>query len=575
MQQFKSLGTLRRNMQTVETFGGYNHNRKIREGEWYDEKNMTSDDYPVLATRAPRRTVRELTEPAGLLAKDAMAVVEGTDVVYNGYRVAMALSETGPKQLISMGAYLLIWPDKKYLNTQDLSDWGSMENSVSAQGAVTVTLCDREGSAYGNYTVSDTAPADPEDGDRWMDTGNPAVPVLKEFSAASGMWVTIPTTYLKISATGIHAGFTQYDGVTISGLRDALAEVNGSHVIYATGEDYLVVAGIMRQSELVQDGGVTVRRAVPEMDYVTECGNRVWGCKYGLVDGKPVNEIYASKLGDFKNWNCFMGLATDSWAAGRGSDGVFTGAISHLGHPLFFREDCIEKVYPSATGAHQIVTMKARGVQRGCWRSLTIVGETLLYKSRSDVCAYAGSLPASVSKELGELVYTDARAGAVGSKLYLSMREGESGPWSLFVYDVERGIWHREDETQAMMFAEMDGELYYIDEATDTLVCAGGGSESVPWQVTSGVIGYDLAENEYISRLVIRADTTAAVLMEVQYDEGEWVHGGMAQGRGLGSFVLPLGPRRCDHLRIRLSGVGACRIYSIAKYVQKGSDVHR
>ena len=66
-----------------------------------------------------------------------------------------------------------------------------------------------------------------------------------------------------------------------------------------------------------------------------ECGNRLWGCKYGLVDGETVNEIYASKLGDFKNWNCFAGLSTDSYAAARGSDGPFTGAADYLGQPRF------------------------------------------------------------------------------------------------------------------------------------------------------------------------------------------------------------------------------------------------
>ena len=56
-----------------------------------------------------------------------------------------------------------------------------------------------------------------------------------------------------------------------------------------------------------------------------------------MTDGKAVNEIYASKLGDFKNWNCYAGRSTDSYVATRGSDGPFTGAADYLGSPLFFR----------------------------------------------------------------------------------------------------------------------------------------------------------------------------------------------------------------------------------------------
>lgn len=561
--------------QMLQEFRGYNHNLRIREGEWYNETNIMSEDYPVLSTRRQRREITTLSRPAGCIVKDAMALVDGTDVIYNGYTVEMGLSTAEsmcPKQLISMGAYLLIWPDKKFLNTQDFSDKGSMEHSFAARGTVTIKLAQADGTEYGSYVTGATAPQNPANGDLWMDTSNEAVPVLKEWSEYSAMWVTIPTTYIKISAGGIGTGFEQYDGVEIAGLTGSAEEFNGSHVIYAKDDGWIVVVGIMTTAQITQTGGLTVTRAVPDMDFVTECGNRVWGCKYGLVNGEPVNEIYASKLGDFKNWSCYMGLATDSFAAGRGSDGVFTGAITHLGHPLFFKENCIEKVYPSSAGAHQIVTVEGRGVQKGCWRSLAIVGETLYYKSRVDVCAFTGSLPGSVSDALGDETYTDARAGAVGGLYYISMKDSANA-WHLFVYDTEKGIWHREDNTRAMMFAAMDGELYFIDETSGKLYgCGGADSGDIPWSVESGVIGFDLAENEYVSRFVVRCDTVGPVNLEIQYDEGTWMDRGSWSGQGLGSFVLPVAPRRCDHLRIRFSGTKAIKIYSITKYVEQGSD---
>lgn len=587
--QLPSLNLAGASQQMLQEFRGYNHNLRIREGEWYEETNIMGEDYPVLSTRRQRREIRALNDPAGCIAKDAMAVVEGANVVYNGYTIEMGLSTAAtdcPKQLVSMGAYLLIWPDKKYLNTQDLSDRGSMENSYAADGTVTLQLSKVDGTAYSGYTASDTEPENPANGALWMDTSNPDVPVLKEWSEASAMWVQIPTTYIKISATGIGTGFEQYDGVEIGGLTGSAEEYNGSHVIYAKDDDWVVVVGIMTTGQITQTGGLTVKRSVPDMDFVTECDNRVWGCKYGLVDGKPVNEIYASALGDFKNWNRFMGLSTDSFSAGRGSDGVFTGAITHQGHPLFFRENCIERVYPSSAGAHQIITVEGRGVQQGCWRSLAIVGETLYYKSRVDVCAYTGSLPQSVSAALGDETYSDARAGCVGPLYYISMKNS-AGVWHLYVYDTEKGIWHRQDATKAMMFCTMDGELFFIDEDTDKLLgCGGADSGDMGWSITSGVIGFDLTENEYVSRFVIRCDTQGAVHLEVRYDEEtenvsvgntiatieKWQDKGTVTMSGLGSFVLPVAPRRCDHLRYRLSGNASCKIYSITKYVEQGSD---
>lgn len=47
---------------------------------------------------------------------------------------------------------------------------------------------------------------------------------------------------------------------------------------------------------------IELERKAPEMDFVIECGNRLWGCRYEVTDqSRLYNEIYASKLGDFKN----------------------------------------------------------------------------------------------------------------------------------------------------------------------------------------------------------------------------------------------------------------------------------
>lgn len=568
----------------VDVFRGYNHNLKINMGynsslrvnacEFFDMQNLTSEYYPLMSTRKARKQIDTITAPAGLITKDAVIYVDGSKVVINGLPVEMDLSTASgmvPKQLISMGAYLLIWPDKKYINTADLNDKGSMESSITISGQVTVTLCRRDGGDIGAYTKSPTAPEDPADKDYWMDTSG-AKPGLYQWDANSMMWIAIATTYIKISAANIGAGFEQFDGVKVSGFQDA--SLNQTYAIYAKDTDYIVVVGILTDA-VEQTGGVTVKREVPDMDYLTECDNRIWGCKYGLVGGKAINEIYACKLGDFKNWNCFMGLSTDSYAVSRGSDGVFTGAATYLGNPIFFKEDCIEKVYPAANGAHQVVTTIANGVQKGSWRSLRIVGNVLYYKGVKSVCAYTGSLPATISAELGEEEYRNARAGSIGGRYYISM-QGADDAWTMLVYDTQRGLWHREDATQAMCFTEHDEHLLYIDEPTGKLMQTDGGeNESFTWNATTGVIGFSEAGEKYLSRFVIRADVQGTFKLEMRYDEEDWYEKGFYHGvAGIKSFVLPVSPRRCDHVSIRVSGKGTCKVYSVAAYYEKGSDVH-
>ena len=40
--------------QMTDAFGGYNHNLKIGDGEFYDMENLTSSYYPLMANREPR-----------------------------------------------------------------------------------------------------------------------------------------------------------------------------------------------------------------------------------------------------------------------------------------------------------------------------------------------------------------------------------------------------------------------------------------------------------------------------------------------------------------------------------------
>ena len=58
----------------VDLFSGYDHNLKIGPGEFYDTKNLTTDHYPLLATRRKRGVVSTLTAGQGMIEKDALEI---------------------------------------------------------------------------------------------------------------------------------------------------------------------------------------------------------------------------------------------------------------------------------------------------------------------------------------------------------------------------------------------------------------------------------------------------------------------------------------------------------------------
>ena len=584
--KYPYLSELRTSRQMIDVFRGYNHNLRIGEGEFYDMKNLTSNDYPVLSPRERRGIYKTPGVPQGMVAKDTLCYVDGGDFIIDGERIPMGLTVERdadgniiPKNLISMGAYVIIMPDKRYINTSDLTDYGSMEASATTFEPVSFTLCTLDGAEYEDVTVRDTAPSYPKNMDYWLDTST-TPNSLKQYSATSAMWVSVATTYVKIASAGIGAPFEEGDGVKIAGIADkSIADLNNTMIIMGRGDNHIVVTGIL-PAALTQEAPVTVTRQMPNMDFVIESENRLWGCRYGeALNGEMVNEIYASKLGDFKNWNCFMGISTDSYAVTVGTDGPFTGAIAHLGYPLFFKEGCMHKIYGNYPANYQVLTTACRGVQKGCSGSLAIVNETVLYKSRAAVCAYDGSLPYEISAALGDANYSRATAGVLGNKYYISMRD-DAGGYNLFVYDMLRGMWHREDGTRALAFCTCGGELYYIDPTFNQIKTVRGTGEPekqpIEWEAITGVIGTDSPDKKYISRLDVRMslELGARVYFFVQYNStGAWEQLYTMTGTTLQSFAVPIKPRRCDHLRLKIVGVGEAKIFSICKTISQGSDI--
>lgn len=117
----------------------------------------------------------------------------------------------------------------------------------------------------------------------------------------------------------------------------------------------------------------------------------------------------------------------------------------------------------------------------------------------------------------------------------------------------------------------------YFSAGADIWQPEGGGEEDFSWYAETGDIGLGEPGTKYISRLVLRfrLEVGAWVDVLVSYDStGIWEHKGHLRGGCfLRSAALPIIPRRCDHMRIRIEGSGMVRIYSLGKQYEEGSDV--
>ena len=412
-------------------------------------------------------------------------------------------------------------------------------------------------------------------------TGNGSLNVNFEFKTNPDYTVEVGTfaDVITISNMALEVTYSIVDPTDYEEDRKELERLNTTNKLYGCGDNYIIVAGLLKNVNELSDQ-LSVEMRIPDFDYVCESNNRIWGCKRSEVDGTVVNEIRACALGDFRNWYRFDGTSMDSYTVSVGSDGAFTGAYSMQGTLLFFKENFIHKISGTTPSNFTMNTIRGRGVQAGSWKSLAMVNETLFYKSRTDIMAYEGAMPYAVSGKLGPDAYGNAVAGAYRDKYYISMQKESDLTWHNYVLDVVKGLWHHEDLRRISNMASVGGELVFSMEESDKTILRTADSrsqvvEKMDWMVTFGVMGFQSEQQKYLSRYNIRAQMSAGSYMkvEMQYDsDGKWVHMGTMKSPQLQTFLLPIIPRRCDHCQLRISGNGTINIYSVAREYENGGD---
>ncbi|MBQ7346112.1 MAG: hypothetical protein IJW45_08670 [Oscillospiraceae bacterium] len=506
-------------------FGGLARSLGAGDGEIWDMQNMTSDHHPLLSSRRGRWKKGELVSPGGIFSWDGLCWVDGTTFYFDGAEKG-TVSE-GKKVFASMGAYVLIFPDKAYYNV-DTGEFGSMEASWSGKGVVF-----SDGTLYGEAATANCISCE---GVRWEDYFR------------SGDAVTI--TGCTVEANNVSLIIRQIDG-------DKLYFYENSFQLGT------------------EEGEVQLRRKVPDLKYLCENENRLWGC--------TDNTIYACKLGDIFNWEVYDGLDTDAYSVDTGSAGPFTGCISYRGYPTFFKEDHIYKVYGSVPSNFEVLGSATLGLMDGCAGSLAVAGETLFYLSRSGMMAYTGGIPQPVNEAFGTERFYDAVAGSDGLKFYVSMKGGQ-GRYRLYVFDTQAGTWHIEDDIRITHFARADGELYMLSD-DGTLWAVGltdapeGATveDAVEWYVEFADFTEEDPNKKGVSKLQIRLELEQGAEAQawLMFDsDGEWIRAGHALGQeAKRSYYLPIVPRRADHYRLKITGTGACRIHSIAREVYSGSEL--
>lgn len=312
---------------------------------------------------------------------------------------------------------------------------------------------------------------------------------------------------------------------------------------------------------------VTIERRVPDMDFVCESGNRLWGCS------NANNTIYVSALGDPTNFFVNSAISTDSFAVAVGSEGKFTACCRYGSDVLFWKETKLHKVIGSYPAEYTIYSYDIEGVQAGCEKSPAVINEVLYYKGIHGVYAFTSS-PTLISSNFGERYFTDAVAGADGDSYYLSAKD-DDGRSYLFVYETLLGMWILEDDVRALNFVRNGKDLYMRTEDGKFYLCGASDTETdMEWLVQLTPFYETLEGSKTYSRLLLRVELPRGsyLRVEVRTDGGAWREAGKIIGRSCEVVPIRVPINRCDKFEIRLSGKGKCTVLSMMREFYVNSD---
>lgn len=499
---------------------GINYSDNFQDGDLAGSENLSARRWPYIATRNARKRQEDIQGITAMTNWNGMVAIRPGDhggawedeLLYKGESIGWLTHQAEPRQFAAVNTRLVIWPDKVYL---DLS--GQTIKSLGAEATATQAVFDDS-----KKKVTLTGAAD------------------------------------------LRTLFKVGDGIEISGLTD-LASNNISIVVKAVTRTAITTSGEVFTPG-TETAAVTVERKIPDLDYICESGNRLWGVS------NETKTIYSSALGDPTNFYVFQGASTDSYAVAVASPGDFTGCCKLASSILFWKEHNLHKMLGSYPAEYVMYSYDVEGVRAGCAKSMAIINDTLFYVGLHGVYAYGGGTPVDISTVFGEHLLTDAVGGTDGEKYYLSCLDNQEK--ALYVYDTNERVWLRED---SFRFADIarDGEDVYLlrEDGSVWLADSREPDPQIEWELEYKPFYETIEGRKRVSRLLIRMEMPegAWLRVETSTDDERWQETGLIKGPKTDTVPLMVQPRRGDMYKVRLKGHGPCVIKGVLReYLQGG-----
>ena len=515
--------TKKKSKKYIVAFKGLNYGEGYEDGEFSDAKNISLDEFPCLTQRSGRKKedVEEGQYNGGtnMLFKDGenggMFVIADERLFRDGVEVMDLIVRRSKRQMVGIGKYIVIFPDKAYYNVADGTS-GYMDIGI-----------------YGNMT----------------------------FSVDS---ITLTDENKKFK-------FSKGDTVKISG--SSKGENNKSATIRECTEKKLTFDSNAFIADDVPTS-IRIERNVPELEYICESNYRLWGVKGNTIYGSkymdPLNfQSFDGSAGD----SYAIDVATDGEFTGCIP---YTSHIcffkENVLHKLYGSKPSnfqlvSSQVYGVQAGSDRSMciineTLYYKGVN-GVYAYTggipSLVSDKFGMKRFHDACATTDGAKYYISMKdeannHGLYVY-DTRKNLWVQEDNLACADiafGEGRVWMLTkdsLIDVDR------------------------DAHEDTYKSV---KTPIDWSVTFCPFDEVMNERKGYSKFHLRLDLEQGATLCVEYKRNtdtEWKEAYYTKESVGRTLSIPIIPARSDSVEIRLSGDGTCKLRTFIREFYVGSDM--
>ena len=575
-----------------KSFLGLNRGIKVSAGEFCDMQNMSSDEYPYIASRKPREKsasfntiftdsgsqsisaqagdiravagTREDTAPTGFCG------VIGTTFYYNGkakpmkiaaeydsdgnYLYGMELAADGKIQLLWANRILIIhgygsatrdpyiyYYDTDHENTRTDYVRSSEYEAVGNFASNTISFkVDGTGTMSFTYKI----PTGQFSGGYFNFKVGDSVFIDQVMTYADSRW----SEYSKSDITS----------ATVTSYSETRSSTSGGYEFWNINIAFSFLNSKGKQA-FDTASSRTIKHIYKKIPYMSQLAlhkGRLWGAN-------PNGEyVYASSIENLFDFLSFDGLSSDSAFLESSSQGGYLGVVSCGDALVTAKKNELEAIYGELPNEFA-VGKSYNGCGCADIDSCVVIDNVLYFLGNDGFYMWNGSKPQLISKKLNTK-YKGAFSFTDGTHYFAS---SESDKCENLVFDPRYGVWHKEDENKICGAFSYDGGVYLL--IGGTIYKTDSGNEKPKWFAQSVRYFFDETDLKRINELWLKVmlDKDSKITVYASCGSGAWVRClDSLTSRHDNEFKTIRVPVRLDEgdfWRYRIEGSGKCCIMGL------------